>query len=841
MLAAMAGAAPLAGTGRAAAADRPASGRHALAAASGTTIAPGTTGTTTATDTAGTPDTTGTSDTTGTPGTSPIPGVRRVFDRHATGYVPPARCSKDAAGHLVACSISGGPGQAPAIAARPGVVRKPVRNPAAFLDTRTWTSDGGNTFPGADVPFGMVQWSPDTMPNRSDGGGYTYGDGRLTGYSLTHLSGPGCRAAGDVPILPMTGPAPHGNPSTVTTSFTNNGEVAQAGYYSARSNSPATIVSAFTATPHTAMGRFTFPRTPAADFLIKLADSERADVATTAQVLSRYEIAGSVTTGDFCDQPARFGSQLYTVYFDILFNRPFATARIISGPGKSGPNSVFLTYNTTANRVIEAHVAISYVSIANARLDRQTETPGWNFDHVRAQALDAWNALLRRIAVTGGSYPRTQEFYSLLYKDFLQPNIVSDVNGQYLGSDRAVHTVSPGQRNQYGMFSGWDIYHSLAQLQAMLDPQAASDMAQSLVNYYAQNQILPQWGYLNLDGYVMLGDPADAIIADYYAFGATGFDTMTALSDMLRQATTVNRVRPGTALADRYGYLPQNGSYGCCGLHYFVSALLEYDTADFALAQYAAALGDAVDAASLRRQANDWMNVFSPASHLLVPRFASGAFVPGLGPGSNAYYAEGDAQQYLWDVPNDYAGLFTRLGGPAKVVPALRRYLSRPNAGGSYALITNEFDDGEQFALDYAGDPAGTQQAVNTIRSTVYRPGPAGLPNNDDLGAESSQFIWEMLGMYPENPGSGTLVLASPGFSRAVITLPSGRRIAITAPGASATRFYVRSLRLDGRSYSRLYVPFGVLAGGASLTFSLGTRPTAWGSAPGDAPPSYGP
>src|ERR1022692_2189137 len=624
--------------------------------------------------------------------------------------VTPQTCSKNASGQLVDCPPPVPRAQLPRGARNFSAVAQPVLFLAGLVDARTWTSSGGNTFPGADVPFGMVQWSPDTLPHRSDGGGYTYGDRLLTGYSLTHLSGPGCPTAGDVPILPMTGPLPSSNPNRVRTAFTNAGEVGQAGYYSARSNGRRTITAQFSATPHAAIGRFRFPRTSAADFLIKLRDSQHGDSASSARVIGHDEVAGSDTTGNFCGETDKYGHEQYTVYFDIVFSRPFRAARVVAERHRAGPNAVFLTFNASSNAMIDAKVAISYVSVANARLNREREIPGWDFAQVQRAAKATWNGLLGRIAISGGSYAKTQEFYSLLYKDFLQPNITSDVNRQYRGSDLRVHALSGGQLNQYGIFSGWDIYHSLAQLQAMLDPGAASDMAQSLVNYYAQNRILPQWGYLNLDNYDMTGDPADSVIADYYAFGARNFDAATALADMLRQATTVNRVRPGEAVESRYGYLPQNGRYGCCRFRSYVSTLLEYDTADFALSSFAAALGDSSAAARLRRRANNWANFYDRARHLLVPRLKNGAFMAGVSPATSRHYTEGDAAEYLWDVPNDYAGLFSLLGGDARVVPELRRYLSKPDRGGGYARISNEFDDGEQNAPDYARDPALTQR-----------------------------------------------------------------------------------------------------------------------------------
>jgi predicted alpha-1,2-mannosidase len=723
----------------------------------------------------------------------------------------------------------------------------PPSNLAQLVNTKTATAGGGHTFPGAEVPFGMVQWSPDTKPTYTEGSGYAATDNRLWGYSLTHLSGAGCAAAGDVPMLPLTGPLPSGDPNQITTALSHTTEVAQAGYYSAQSNQPSTITSEFTATPHSAMARFTYPPTPQADFLIKLMASQNGDFGDSVNVINSQEIQGSETSGDFCRELINGGQpQRYTLYFDITFDRPFTASQVITGPGQTDPEALALTFDTTKDQTVRAKVGISYVSPANARLNWQGENSGWNFDAIRAHAQSPWDRLLGRIQVSGGSALETQQFYSLLYKSFLQPNIISDVNGQYMGADLRVHSLAPGQQAQYGMFSGWDIYHSLAQLQAMLDPGPAGDMAQSQLNFYSEDHVLQQWGYDNLNNYVMVGDPADAIIADIYTFGAHNFQTQQALSDMLAQATTVSPARPGEQLEQTLGYLPEDGTYGCCRAHGYVSTLLEDDTADLALAQFADAMGDRADALRLTARANNWENLFDPSNNLLTSRLANGLFEPGITPTFRGVFAtdyepyvEGDPYEYLWDVPNDYTALFSLLGGKETVRAMLRSYLSRPNGGGMFAYLSDEFDFGEQFAPDYAEDPAGTQLAVANIRNTLYRPGPDAMPNNDDLGSNSSTYIWEMLGMYPENPGSGTLVFASPGFPEAVIHLPNGHAITIRAPQASPSTYYVQSLLLNGKRYTNLSVDFSRLARGSTLDWSLGTTPSAWGTAPTDAPPSY--
>ncbi len=400
-----------------------------------------------------------------------------------------------------------------------------------------------------------------------------------------------------------------------------------------------------------------------------------------------------------------------------------------------------------------------------------------------------------------------------------------------------MHTIAGGQQDQYGTYSGWDIYHSLSQLQAMLDPSAAGDQAQSLLNYYEQDKILQQWGYLNLNNYVMVGDPAQSIIADYYAFGAHNFDTAAALHDMLTQATTTNDVRPARTwrtarLPARGRQLPQLLQPARLRL---VAARVQHRGSG--AVRFAAALGDSSDATMLEQRANNWQNVFNPANKLLNPRNSDGSWVPGITPTTTDHYVEGDANEYLWNVPNDYAALFALLGGPDKAAAALRKFLSQPNGFGKYAQLTNEFGFGEQYALDYAGDPAGTQQIVNYIRNTMYQPGPS-LDNNDDLGANSSTFIWEMLGMYPENSGSGNLVFNSPGSRtrRSPCRAARGSRSTHRAPRRT---YYVKSLKINGQPYDKLYVPYSTLADGATLDWTLGTRPTSWGTAAEDAPPSY--
>ena len=337
----------------------------------------------------------------------------------------------------------------------------------------------------------------------------------------------------------------------------------------------------------------------------------------------------------------------------------------------------------------------------------------------------------------------------------------------------------------------------------------------------------------------MVGDPADAMISDYYAFGARNFNTSQALTDMLKQATTVNDVRPGEALEAKYGYLPTDGTYGCCNPHGTVATLLEDDTSDLALSQFASELGDQKDAQMLEERANNWENQFDPGNDLLNPRDENGDYIAGITPAfddsNELYYVEGDPYEYLWDVPNDYSALFSLLGGDAKVAPELARYWSQPNGYGTYAEVSNEFDLGEQDAADYAGDPAGTQLAINTIDNTVYLPGPDGLANNDDLGAESSSSsgrCWACTRRTRAATPTATPRLPA----RRSRSRPAGRsRSTPRAPRPPS------STSIAGMTAGRQQAVRPVLRPGQGRDDGLDPRhhPSSWGSAPQDAPPSY--
>jgi predicted alpha-1,2-mannosidase len=728
---------------------------------------------------------------------------------------PARRIAVLAAAALVGSAIAAFTAASPAAAA--------VADPASVVNPFLGTSNGGNTFPGADVPFGMVQWSPDTN-SRPDGGGYAYADGTITSFPLTHMDGPGCNGgASDVPILPTTGAVS----GTATSTFSHANESANAGYYKVALGNGVT--TELTATTRSGMARFTYPATTQANLLFKLSTGDNTG-ATTFNVVNSSEVSGTVVGGHFCG-----ASATYTLYFDMVFDHPFTSNGTFTG-GDS------LTFNTTSATVLQAKVGLSYVSIANAAANRTAENPNWNFTTTQTAAHTAWNNVLGKIAITGGTTNQQTVFYTSMYHALLHPNVVSDSNGQYVGFDNQIHTVTSGHSAQYANYSGWDIYRAQAQLEALVAPAQASDSAQSMVNDYAQDGQFPKWASNNGETYVMVGDPADSIIADYYAFGARNFDTATAKADMIHEATNTNDIRPGLNYLANNGYLPSDGTYGCCNYYGDVSTTLEYGTADFAISAFAGALGDTTTQTQFANRAQDWKNLLNPTSGLMQPKLASGAWKSGFSATSQTDFVEGTSDQYTGMVPYNVGGLAAAKGGNANMQSYLNSVLATfHGAGGAVADLGNEPSVELPWEYDYVGQPYKTQQVVRQVQDQLWPNTPSNWGvGNDDLGTMSAWFVWSALGFFPETPGTSDLALGSPMFTNITVSLGGGGTITITAPQAADNAPYVQSATLNGATWNNAYLPASFATGGGTLAFTLGTSAnTGWAAGASSAPPSY--
>lgn len=721
-----------------------------------------------------------------------------------------------------------------------------------FVGTQSGVRDygfggsAGNTFPGATLPFGMVQWGPDTTPGGiAHPGGYAYPDGRIERFSLTHMSGAGCTIFGDIPFMPTpqtVADAPSADPGRYSAPFAHGDEHAAPGFYGVTLGSGVQVE--LTATARTGLARVRYPAGRPQTLLLESGADLRGIVAAHAEFVSPTEIRGSVTGGPFC----AYLPTTYTVYFDAQFSAPAAQlgawgwGGVAPGARRAdgGGSGLYAQFGPDAGDTLLVKVGLSYVSTDNAAANLAAEDPGWDFDGVKAAASATWNALLNRVQATGGSDGDERTFYTALYHSLLAPNTFSDANGQYRGFDDQVHTVAAGHA-QYANFSGWDIYRSEIPLISLLAPQQAADMMQSLVNDGTEAGALPRWPLANGETGIMVGDPPAAILAEGEAYGAGAFDTAAALRLALAGATKPgigaggSLERPGLEAYLAKGYIPVSG-----GAYAPVSTSLEYYAEDYAIACLARDLGDDASARQFTARAAGWANFYNPATGYLQPRNWDGSFYGGGNPASDDQFVEGNAAQYTWMVPFDVGGLVAHMGGPDQAQRRLDAFFSQFAYGpdAPYAWMGNEPSFGTPWAYDYMGAPWKTQATVRRVMTQFYGDSPRGLPGNDDLGAMSSWYVWSALGMYPLLPGRAGFVLGSPLFPNVTLTL-ADHHIAIAAQGAGRDAPYVQELRLDGMPSSRLWLPLATLEDTGELRFTMGNTPNqAWGTAPTDAPPS---
>ena len=705
----------------------------------------------------------------------------------------------------VACGAAGGSGFAEMSADLPvpdlADVSAEAEREAPPLP-ETFADLGGNAFVGANVPFGMITWGPNSPQ----------------GYSLTNLSGAEMdeRWQHYVPIRPSAAALDAAVAETV--------DRANAGgpglFRGAAGGADGPIEVELTATERTGFGRFTFPAG---------ADASVLFYATSVQQDDAYRVSGlHVRLGGF------------TVYFVAEFDAPMAATADF-------PDGVAARFGRLAGPTLQVKVAMSYVSVDNARANLAAESPGWDFDVVRAAARQAWDDALSRVQVYGGTDLERQRFYTYLYQAFQQPGLASDADGRYLGFDDQVHTVAAGHPH-YSSYSIWDTYRGEVQLLAWLFPARVGDLVQSLVDDATQDGanggggVMPRWVVANRESGVMETGSATPFVASAHAFGATGFDTAAAWTAMERVETldglknqfVVEHYRLGDFLA--LGYVPYYDDYQgkqCA------SFTLEYCLGDFALAQFAKSLGKADAHDRFLALSHQWTNLFNDASGYVQPRMPDGTWRAGFLPAVGHFqgFVEGSPAQYTWMIPHDWDALFARMGGNDAVVARLDHYFTRLNDAYNqwdteYHCAGNEPGFFTPWAYAAANAPAKTQAVVRRILADVFD---VKMPGADDLGAMSAWYVWASLGLYPVLPGTDVLALHGPRFPKVVVQHADGARtLTLTGAGAAVDAPYVQSLEVNGVPYADHRIALGEVTSvnPSTLAFVLGTAPSTWAVAP---------
>ncbi len=801
---------------------------------------------------------------------------------------------------ILACTLV-----APATAGAGGAAKSltgtdPITLADPFLGTASGGPDfgtgggAGNTYPGATLPFGLVQFGPDTFPDRDTlGGGYAYRDRVIRGFSVDHISGAGCAAEQDFPVTAVTGtmaasPAIAGSARLrprFESRFDHAHEAAAPGRYAVTLNpgGPRAINAALTASTRTADARFAFPQRANATVLVNAGGSAMGDTqAAVALDPSRREITGSAQSGWFCYQPGR-----YHVYFAAHFSRPFrasgawrrerllpgargASDRVSAGTPPPTPQSLDgapapLSAPSTGAQAgayasfapgpaVTVEIGVSYVSVAGARANLAAEAAGRSFDSLRTRATQRWRSWLDRVRVSGGPRREQRLFATQLYHALLMPNTLSDVTGRYPGMDGRVHRT---HATEYANYSGWDIYRSQFPLLTMLAPRTASAMAASLLDEGAQSSgQLPKWSQLSTQNDIMVGDPADLMLSDAWAFGARRFPVRAALAAMVHGASvpgqsTNNSYVERAGLADylRLGYVPAEDDVNVATQTYVhtavwgaVSTTLEYALADFGIARLAHSLGAERICRRFAPRGANWRRVLDPAAGYVRLRARDGAWAAPFSPLSSTGFAEGDAAQYTWAVPQDVVGLTTALHGAARVRSRLGAFFTHLNGGQTSpdAFLGNEPTLDVPYLYDWLGRPSVGAAVIRRALLSLYAPRPAGAPGNDDGGEMASWWVLSSLGLYPAVPGTDVLALTAPLFPRATVRLPGGT-LEINAPGATARSVAIRSAAVDGRPLARTWLPFARLRHGGQLDVVVGHRVGSWGTAASARPPSFSP
>lgn len=768
-----------------------------------------------------------------------------------------------------------------------------VTDPVSHVDPLIGSSGGGNTYPGAVRPFGMISWSPTNtagdQTNAAGANGYSYNTTRVRGFGLTHVNGAGCHpgAAGDIPIMPFVGavassPTADVKDEIYAAGFSHDNEKAEPGRYTVKLDSGA--AADLSVTTRTGVGDFTFPEGSDANLLFRVSNSLNGSEDAEIHIDPAHRtVTGSVLTGAFCGRRANGGTNnrksYYRLHFVAVFDRAFdgngtwvnsdlrpgstsaeggegyATGADRAGRGSGG----YVSFDTSSDADVRMKVGISYTSLDAARENLAREVSKHDdVDSVAADARRDWNRELRSIVVSGGTDDNRTAFYTALYHVFLQPNVTSDVGGTYPGADLKVHRLTSGQRAQYGNFSGWDEYRARTQLLALLKPKVAGDFAQSLYNLAGQNGgVWDRWVHVNGPTHVMTGDPSAPVLAGFHALGVRNFDVRGAFDSLVHQATVPHPgglsdkgcpgqcegQRPNLSEYLRLGYAPQDVCH-CWG---GAAETLEDSTADFALADWAKRIGRTSEYKSLIPRASWWRNTFNPSAGAeggyQQARKADGTWQWPFSPASDTGFAQGSSATYTWMVQHDVSGLAEAMGGKERAAERLEAFFHR--ADGSWATggdafrydPTNEPGIHTPWLYNALGKPWKTQETVRAMASLVYGTGPGGLPGNDDLGTMSAWYVFASLGMYPQTPSRAEMLLSSPVFPKSTIKRDGGATITVTAPQASAENVYVQGVRVDGRPQTRSWLSGSVLNHGGRVEVNVGPAPdTAWGTGKGDLP-----
>lgn len=717
--------------------------------------------------------------------------------------------------------------------ARAGEITKYV-NP--FIGTGA--IDGGlsgNNYPGATAPFGLIQLSPDTSeaPNWGDASGYDYNRNTIYGFSHTRLSGTGASDLIDISVMPTSS-------GRTSSTFTHDEEKARPGYYQVRLKDE-NINAELTATTRTGIHRYQYPSGREAEIILDMDHSAdkgswgRRIINAQIRLVNDHAIEGyRIITG---------WAKLRKVYFYMEFSSPIVASSLRDG-GRVHENTAVINgtnlhgrfhFGELGGKPLTCKVAISSVSMENARENMMQEAPHWDFDRYVAAADDAWERQLGKIEVKGTEVQK-EIFYTALYHTMIQPNTLSDVNGEYMAADYTTRKVS-GDEVHYTTFSLWDTFRASHPLYTLLEPERVTDFVKSMIRQYEYYGYLPIWQLWGQDNYCMIGNHSIPVITDAILKGIPGIDLEKAYEAVYNSSVTSH---PGSPFEvwEKYGYMPENIQTQS------VSITLEQAYDDWCVAQLAAKMNKEGDYERFSRRADYYRNLFNPTTKFFQSKNDKGEWIEPFDPyqygGNGGHpFTEGNAWQYFWYVPHDIQGLVDLTGGPKAFENKLDTFFTSTyrseqmnhNASGFVGQYAhgNEPSHHVAYLYNYIGRPWKTQKYVSHIMNTLYNNTSSGYAGNDDCGQMSAWYVFSAMGFYPVNPADGRYIIGSPAFDECTLKLGGDKEFRIETVRKSAEDIYIQSVTLNGKKYNDCFITHEDIVNGGTMVFKMGRRPSGWG------------
>ena len=693
------------------------------------------------------------------------------------------------------------------------------------------SSLSGNNYPGATVPFGMVQLSPDTReaPDWAQASGYDYNDSIIYGFSHTRLSGTGASDFIDILLFPTIS-------DKRKSTFTHQHEQARPGYYQVLLKDER-IQAELTASVHVGVHRYTCSDGDQLKLWLDLDHSankgswNRRIIQSQLRMVSPTVVEGyRIITG---------WAKLRKIYFHLEFSQPILSNQLYDGnrmyentPVINGTELRGLfCFDKKWNKELICKVALSPVSIENARLNMATEVPGWDFEYIARAAETSWEKELKKIIIQGTDLQK-KIFYTALYHTMVQPNTMSDVNGEYMASDYVTRSVAKGEVH-YSTFSLWDTFRAAHPLYTLIHTHRIPDFVKSMMRQYDYYGYLPVWQLWGQDNYCMIGNHSIPVIVDAVLKGVAGVDEEKAYEAVFN-SSIVSHPNSPFEVWEKYGYMPENIQTQS------VSITLEQAFDDWCVAQLAKRLGKEKDYNHFMKRSAFYRNLFNSKTGFFQPKNDKGEWIEPFDPykyGANGGYpfTEGNAWQYFWYVPQNIPDLISLTGGNKAFVAKLDTFFTvsyqsgalNDNASGFVGQYAHGNEPSHHVAYLYAcaGEPWKTQKYVAYIMNELYNDSSSGYAGNDDCGEMSAWYVFGALGFYPVNPVSGEYVIGTPMLEEAVIQLPGRKTFTVKAPRKEDNEVYICSMKLNGEKYTKNYITHQDIMKGGILEFVMTASP----------------